>query len=82
MLMATRLRRIRDPDLAVCLAGTLAALVPLLIEGSSGFLSGSTADGPYYWFAVGVAGYWFVRRRRESSPSEIQRRSSAPLAIA
>ena len=35
--------------------GHARALHPLLIEGSSGFLSGSPADGPYFWFAIGVA---------------------------
>lgn len=82
VITAIGLRKIRDSDLAICLAGTLAALGPLVIEGSSGFLSASTADGPYIWFAVGVAAYWFARPKHEFSAPEIQRRDSAPLALA
>lgn len=82
VITAIGLRRIPDSDLAVCLAGTLAPFGPLLIEGSSGFLSAGTADGPYFWFAVGVAAYWFARPKREVSRSAIQRRENAPLAIA
>ena len=82
VITAIGLRRITDSDLAVCVAGTLAAFGPLLIEGSSGFLSAGTADGPYFWFAVGVAAYWFGRPKREHSRSAIQRPENAPLAIA
>lgn len=60
LLTARGMRRIRDGDLAICLAGVLAPFAPLLIEGSSGFLTGSTADGAYFWFAIGVAAYWFA----------------------
>ncbi len=86
-ITAIGLRRIRDSDLAVCLAGTMAAFGPLLIEGSSGFLSASTGDGPYYWFAVGVAAYWFVRPKHvtngpATAGPELQRHEDAPLAVA
>jgi hypothetical protein len=81
IIIAIGLRRIPDSDLAICLAGTLASFAPLLLEGSSGFLSASTADGPYYWFAVGVAAYWFVRPKHARPETEIQRPQSAPLAL-
>ncbi len=60
LLIITRMRKIGDGELAICLAGTLAAFIPLPIEGSSGFISGGAASGAYYWFAIGVVGYWFV----------------------
>lgn len=81
IIIAIGLRRIPDSDIAICLAGTLAPFAPLLLEGSSGFLSASTADGPYYWFAVGVAAYWFARPRQAAPDTEIQRPESAPLAL-
>jgi hypothetical protein len=63
LLIARSMRRIRDGELAIYLAGTLAAFIPFPIEGTSGFLGGSLAGGAYYWFAVGVAAYWLVERR-------------------
>jgi hypothetical protein len=60
VLILTRARWIRDGELAICLAGALAAFIPLPIEGFSGFLLGSAASGAYFWFAVGVAAYWLV----------------------
>jgi hypothetical protein len=82
IITAIGLRRIPDSDLAICLAGTLASFAPLLIEGTSGFLSASTADGPYFWFAIGVAAYWFARPRQTLPDAEIHRPESAPLALA
>jgi hypothetical protein len=82
ILTAIGLKRITDSDLAICLAGTMAPFAPLLLEGSSGFISASTADGAYFWFAVGVAAYWFVRPKAAVSRPELERPKSAPLAIA
>ncbi len=44
-LILRRMRLIRDPELAICLAGALAAFIPLPIEGFSGFLNGSRRHG-------------------------------------
>jgi hypothetical protein len=60
LLIARRMRRVRDGELAICLAGALAAFIPLPIEGTSGFISGGASSGAYYWFAIGVAAYWFA----------------------
>ncbi|HTR89741.1 MAG TPA: hypothetical protein VMG62_06490 [Solirubrobacteraceae bacterium] len=59
-LIAMGMRRVRDPDLAICLAGSLALFFVFPIEGFSAFLGSGAAIGPYYWFALGVAGYWFA----------------------
>ncbi len=80
-LVARRMRGIRDGDLALCLAGTIAALAPFPIEGFSGFISASTASGPYFWFAIGVAAYWFVGPGRAQA-SLTPRREDAPTAAA
>jgi hypothetical protein len=61
ILIARGIRGVRDGDLAICLAGALAAFIPLLIEGFSGFLGTSLpGGGAYFWFAIGVAAYWFA----------------------
>jgi hypothetical protein len=61
LLIVRRIRGVRDGDLAICLAGALAAFIPLPIEGFSGFLGTSLpGGGAYYWFAIGVAAYWFA----------------------
>ena len=68
LLIALRMRGVRDADLAICLAGALAAFIPLPIEGFSGFLGTSVAGGgAYYWFAIGVAAYWFAGPGRARS---------------
>ncbi len=79
-----RIRRIRDPDLAILLAGAMAPLVPLPIEGSTGFVSASVTDGVYIWFAIGVAAYWFARKVRPEHPemSEKAENDESALAVA
>jgi hypothetical protein len=62
-LMVTGMHRIRDPDIAICLAGTMASFPLLLIQGLNAFLLEGTVTGPYFFFAIGVAGYWFARPR-------------------
>jgi hypothetical protein len=80
LLIVRRIRRIRDPELAICLAGALAAFAPLLIEGSSGFVSGSLAGGAYYWFAIGVVSYWLVGRKPTLPNPALGIRDAAPVA--
>jgi hypothetical protein len=63
LLIVRRIRRVRDGELAICLAGALAAFIPLPIEGTSGFLGGSLSGGGYYWFAIGVVAYWLAGHR-------------------
>ena len=55
-----RLRRIRDTELRIDLAAIFAVPVALLIIGVSGPVMSSSAAGPFFWFAVGIAAYWFA----------------------
>ncbi len=80
LLIVRRIRSIRDPELAVYLAGTLAAFLPLLIEASSGFVSGSLAGGAYYWFSLGVVAYWLVGRGHALASVVPGRRDASPAA--
>jgi hypothetical protein len=65
--IAIRMRRVRDPDLAICLAGAFAPFFALFIEGTSGPVLNSTAAGPYFWFAIGIAAYWLAGPGRSHS---------------
>ncbi len=60
VLVARRMRRVRDGELAIMLAGMFAPFVALTLEGFSGPFITSTASGPYFWLAIGVAAYWFA----------------------
>jgi hypothetical protein len=68
VLLVRRIRRISDGELAICVAGTLAAFVALPIEATSGFVSGDGATGAYFWFAIGVVAYWLGGSLRKSEP--------------
>jgi FtsH-binding integral membrane protein len=59
VLTARRLRHTADGDLAICLAGAMAPFIALTLEGFSGPFTTSAASGPYFWFAIGIAAYWF-----------------------
>ncbi len=72
IFIVRRFRRVRDKELAICLAGALAAFIPLPIEGSTAFISGGASSGAYYWFAIGVVAYWFGGRGRALAPAEEQ----------
>jgi hypothetical protein len=73
-----RIRRFAGNDVGICLAAMLAVLFVLPIEGFSGGLTASTVMGPYYWFAIGVAAYWFCGpgRVRLQNRSEANRGDS------
>jgi hypothetical protein len=86
LLAAKGMPRIRDGDIAICLAGTLGAYGPLLIEGGSGFLSASPITGPYIFAVVGICSYWFMGPGRNqvepeelpADPRPIDQRALAP----
>jgi hypothetical protein len=78
-LIMRRIRGVRDGDLAICLAGVFAAFIPLPIEGFSGFLGTSLpAGGAYFWFAIGVAAYWFAGPGRAVSRGTPARSDGSP----
>jgi hypothetical protein len=66
ILLAVRgLRHIGDTEMRIYLAAVVAPIIALLLMGFSGPLSTSAALGPYFWFAAGIAAYWFVGRPRQ-----------------
>jgi hypothetical protein len=62
------MRYIRDPDLVILLAGACGPFVALAITGFTGPFETSSAHGPYFWFAIGIAAFWFAGRRRIAAP--------------
>ena len=67
-LVARGLRTIRDGELAILLAAACAPFVTLIITGLSGPFEPSAAPGPYFWFAIGIAAYWFAGRKPTQAP--------------
>jgi hypothetical protein len=67
VFVARGMRWVRDSDLAICLAGVFAPFVALFVGGFSGESAVSAAQGPYFWFAIGVAAYWFAGPGRRRS---------------
>lgn len=64
--VARGMRRVRDGDLAIILAAMFAPFISLFVGGFSGNSVVSAAQGPYFWFAIGVAAYWFAGPGRSS----------------
>jgi hypothetical protein len=81
LLIVRRMRGIRDGDLVICLAGALAAFIPLPIEATSAFISGGAPNGAYFWFAIGIAAYWLIGPGR-ALPARAPRGTDASLAPA
>ena len=80
-LAARGIRHVRDGELAILLAGAFAPFVALTLEGFSGPFITSTASGPYFWLAVGMAAYWFAgpgRREAERVPADAHAEPSPP----
>jgi hypothetical protein len=60
VLVARRLRRIGDVELRLSLAGVFATVIAFTIMGFVGPTMSDLPFGPYFWFAVGIASYWFA----------------------
>ena len=64
--VARGMRRVGDGDLAIILAAAFAPFIALFVGGFSGESAVSAAAGPYFWFAIGIAAYWFAGPGRNS----------------
>jgi hypothetical protein len=60
VLIVRRLPTVRDSELSILLAGAFAPFVALVFIGFSGPTLTSTALGPIFWFAIGIAAYWLA----------------------
>jgi hypothetical protein len=60
VLVVRRLPRVPEPDVRICLAAVFAPVFAYAIMGLRGAFMDSSAAGPYFWFAVGIAAYWLA----------------------
>jgi len=84
-LVAAGMRGVRDGELAIMLAGAFAPFVALALEGFAGPFITSSASGPYFWLAIGMAAYWFAgpgRQRRGADAPAVDRQIDASHPVA
>ncbi len=69
-----RIRTLADPELQIYLAAVFAPIFAMFFMSFEGPVTQSQVLSPFYWFALGVAGYWLAgpgwqaaRRRRIAS---------------
>ncbi len=59
-LAARGLRRIGDVELRLCLAAIFAVFIAFSVMGFVGATTSNLPFGPFFWFALGIAAYWFA----------------------
>jgi hypothetical protein len=77
-LIARGMRKVREPDLAIMLAGVFAPFISLFFEATSGAFTDSAFAGPYFWMSIGVAAYWLVGPGRELARRRAPKLSNHP----
>jgi hypothetical protein len=60
------LPRVRDVELRIYLAAMFATVIAFTVIGFVGPTMSSAPCGPFFWFAVGTAAYWFADTARRS----------------
>jgi hypothetical protein len=63
-----RLPRIPDVEMRLYLSAVFATFIAFTFVGLSGPTMSSAALGPFFWFAVGIAAYWFAGAGRTWRP--------------
>jgi hypothetical protein len=74
VLAATHIRKVVHPELEIFLIALCSPLVAFFFMSFDGPVSAGVAGGAYYWFAGGVAAYWFLGPGRKVAEA----RSEAP----
>jgi hypothetical protein len=64
-LVFTGIRRERDTETVLLLAGVAAPLFGYFVGWLVGVYSAVSVPAPYFWFAAGVLSWWLVARQRE-----------------
>ena len=62
-LALTRVRRIRDAELRMYLAGVFAPCFAIALGGFGGPSTVALPNGPWFWLALGIAAYWLIGER-------------------
>ncbi|HST54663.1 MAG TPA: O-antigen ligase family protein [Solirubrobacteraceae bacterium] len=78
VLVIRRIRLIPDIELRLSLAGVFAVVIAFTMMGFAGPTMSNLPYGPFFWFAVGIAAYWFggAQRRNLSGSGGAIRRSA------
>jgi hypothetical protein len=67
VLVLRRLPRVADVDIRIYLAAVFAVFLAHIVMGIRGAFMDSSSAGPFFWFSLGIAAYWFCgpgRRER------------------
>ncbi|MGI8714012.1 MAG: hypothetical protein ACR2NR_12710, partial [Solirubrobacteraceae bacterium] len=76
------IRRIRDGELRLLLAGVAAPIFALFVMGVAGPVSSGAPSSPFYWFAAGTLAWWIgatrLRRPRYARPISARWARSSP----
>jgi hypothetical protein len=75
-LAAGGLRRVIDPTVQIGLIGVCSPLVAFFFMAFNGPVSAGVTGGAYYWFAAGVAAYWFLGQGRTFGAQAVKRPDS------
>ena len=76
-MVVTGLRRERDPEVVLLMAGLAAPLFGYFAGWFVGVYTAETPGDAYLWFAAGVLSWWLVTRQREMRLRALER-CSAP----
>jgi hypothetical protein len=77
ILLVLRLPRVPDVDIRICLAGVFAVFLAHTVMGIRGAYMSSAASGPYFWFSLGIAAYWFAGPGRKARAEGSQQPAAA-----
>jgi hypothetical protein len=69
LALATRLRRIDDPELRLLLAGCTAPLFAVAALWITGPISATSPTAPYFWFTAGILAFWLIEHKRSRATS-------------
>jgi len=67
VLAVRSIRRIAEIQMRLALSAVFAALIAFTLMGFGGATMSSLPFGPYFWFSVGIASYWFKTRSLQMS---------------
>lgn len=54
------LRKVGDIELRLSLAAIFATFIAFAVMGFAGPMTSNLPFGPFFWFAIGIASYWFA----------------------
>jgi hypothetical protein len=77
LALSTRLRRVRDPETRLLLAGCAAPLFGMAASWITGPVSASTPTSPFIWFVAGVLAFWLTGSA--ATPPAVQVRPRMPF---